>query len=426
MANLIINRTREVEIGTETLVKGMWKLEVVCPNGEIKKPFGDEWRPNLLMRRGLQQLVGGLAGALDHQTSIAALMNMAMYGNVITSPTDRTFNSGIAGSPAYASITNDTQVGIFGYSSFSSVGGAGNTVTDNLNTGSRIFQKTYDFLATPNVQTVKEILITDHGATQTRGSGLPPTVGYGNGDILSRFILPSPVVLAQYQFLRLTYALQVTIPAITAAGEINIDVQSGSFNGLGKLRCFGSFNNIFGRMDANGSPLSAQIRNTCGGSTESTRDGKVLPWSMVGIRTGATLVPGGDSAGTSQFPLPTVGDNLSTAYTKQPSSEHVFSDGAGGSTTDLGLSNGNLSWTRGATLLFPATNPNLSDQYIGGITFVSLGNLSAGGCGPYMPNNFDLSGWYWRFTDIGGSPRGQLKDINFALAVNITSTASIT
>lgn len=420
MANLIINRTREVEIGTETLVKGMWKLEVVCPNGEIKKPFGDEWRPNLLMRRGLQQLVGGL----DQHTSIASLMNMAMYGNVISSPTDRTFNSGIVGSPAYTSITNDTQVGIFGHSSFSSVGGAGNTVTDDLNTGSRTFQKTYDFLATPNVQTVKEILITDHGLTQSRGTGLPTTVAWGSGDMLSRFILPSPVVLAQYQFLRLTYALQVTIPAITAAGEINIDVQSGSFNGLGKLRCFGSFNNIFGSMDANGSTLAAQIRNGCGGTNEANRSAKALAWSMVGNRTGATLVPGGDSAGTSQVPLPTVGDNLSSTYTKQPGSEHVYTDGAGGSTTDLGLSNGNLSWTRGATLLFPATNPNLSDQYIGGITFVSLS--SAGGCGTYMPNNFDLAGWYWRFTDIAGSPRGQLKDINFALAVNITSTASIT
>lgn len=416
MANLIINRTREVEIGTETFVKGMWKLEVVCPNGEIKKPFGDEWRPNLLMRRGLQQLVGGL----DQHTTIASLMNMAMYGNVVTSPTDRTFNSGIVGGPAYASITNDSQVGIFGYSSFSSVGAAGNTVTDNLTTGSRTFQKTYDFLATPNPQTVKEILITDNVTSQARGSGLAAA------DILSRFVLPSPVPLAQYQFLRLTYALQITIPAITAAGEINIDVQSGSFNGLGKLRCFGSFNNIFGRMDANGAPLSAQQRGNCGGSTDTVRDGKVLPWCMVAQRTGATIVPGGDVSGTAQVPLPAVGADLSNTFSKQAGSEHVFTDGAGGSITDIGLSNGNLSWTRGATLLFPATNPNLSDQYIGGITFVSLGSSGGFGCLYYMPNNFDQSGWYWRFTDAGGAPRGQLKDINFALAVNITNTASIT
>lgn len=418
MANLIINRTREVEIGTETLVKGMWKLEVVCPNGEIKKPFGDEWRPNLLMRRGLQQLVGGL----DHHNTIASLMNMAQYGNVLTSPTDRTFNSGTVGSPAYTSIMNDTQVGIFGHSSFSSVGGAGNIVSDNLSIGSRTFQKTYDFLAVPNAQTVREILITDTANVQTRGTG------FLAGDILSRFILPgNGVPLAQYQFLRLTYALQVTIPAITQDGEINIDVQSGSFNGLGRLRCFGSFNNIFGRMGTDGTPLSAQVRNACGGNpaNETMRDGKILPWCLVGARTCGTLVPGGID-GTSQVPLPTVGQDLASNFSKQAGSDSVFTDGAGGSITDLGLSNSNLSWTRGATLLFPATNPNLTDQYIGGIMFTSLAPNTNYGCPYYTPNNFDAAGWYWRFTDVGGAARGQLKDINFALAVNITNTASIT
>ena len=411
MANLIINRTREVEIGTETLVKGMWKLEVVCPNGEIKKPFGDEWRPNLLMRRGLQQLVGGL----DGHSTIASLMNMAQYGNVVLSPTDRTFRSGIVNTTNYSSITNDTQSGLFGHSSFSSVGAAGNIITDNFTTGSRTFQKTYDFLATPNAQTVTEILITDNPNNQTRGAGLLAA------DMLSRFVLPSPVPLAQYQFLRLTYALQITIPALTAAGEINIDVQSGSFNGLGKLRCIGTFNNIFGNMDVNGNPISAASRNpkACGFSVNDRA--RITPWCLVSQGTTcASLVAGGDSSGTGQIPFPSVNAGIGTSQTIQPSSNHVTTAGAGGSVTDLGLSNGNLSWTRGATLLFPATNPNLPDQYIGGIVFGSFDTSCM------SDTNFDYAGWYWRFTDAGGAPRGQLKDINFALAVNITNTASIT
>lgn len=415
MANLIINRTREVEIGAETLIKGMWKIEVVCPNGEIKKPFGDEWRPNLLMRRGLEQLSGGVSSF----STIAQLMNTAQYGNVTLSPTDRTYNNGLVNA-GYNGIQNDTQNGIFGYSSFSSVGGAGNIVTDNLNTGSRTFQKTYDFLATPNQQTVKEILITDWGGDNSRGTGRI------DSNMLSRFILPSPLVLAQYQFLRLTYALQVTIPAITPAGEINIDVQSGSFNGLGRLRLIGLFNDIFGSMNTTGQPVAASLRNSCG---ESYAD-KRLPWCIACAsgsgRTFATLVPGGDISGTAQFDFPAVNTLVPNTLVRQTGSEYVTTDGAGGSVVDLGLSNGNLSWTRGATLLFPATNPNLPDQYIGGIIFST--RSSGGSCAGVLPSapNFDRSGWYWRFIDASGNKRGQLKDINFALAVNVQQTTSIT
>jgi hypothetical protein len=239
--------------------------------------------------------------------------------------------------------------------------------------------------------------------------------------MLSRFVLPTPVVLAQYQFLRLTYALQVTIPAITQAGEINIDVQSGTFSGLGRLRCVGAFNNIFGSMATNGEPIDAIFRSGACGDVA-----KRNPWCLVSsFRTHATLAPGGDSSGSAQPAFPAVNTNMSTSIAAQSSASSVQSDGAGGSVIDLGLSNNNLSWTRGATLLFPATNPNLPDQFIGGVFFTS-GATTTGGCNSAHNGSFDYAGWYWRFVDLAGNPRGQLKDINFALAVNITHTASIT
>jgi hypothetical protein len=239
--------------------------------------------------------------------------------------------------------------------------------------------------------------------------------------MLSRFILPSPVVLAQYQFLRLTYALQITIPAITAAGEVNIDVQSGSFNGLGKLRCVGSFNQIFGSMTTNGEPIDTLFRSAfCGNITKRN------PWCLVSsFRTHATLVPGGDLSGTAQMAFPAVNTDVNASIAAQTSAASVQSDGAGGSVIDLGLSNGNLSWTRGATLLFPATNPNLPDQYIGGV-FFTPGASTGSSCNTALSTGFDFSGWYWRFVDLSGNPRGQLKDINFALAINVAHTASIT
>lgn len=409
MANLIINRTREVEIGAETFINGKWKLEVVCPNGEIKKPLGDHWRPNLLIRRGaLLQL----AALIDQHETIASLMNTAQYGNRVDSPNDRDYNGGVVNS-TWSTITTDAQLGMFGYSSYSSVGSAGNTVTTNLSTGSIIFQKTYDFLATPNQQTVKEIVITDWTGDNTRGTGR------ADSDILSRFVLPQPVVLDQYQFLRLTYALQVTIPAIVT--PISIDVQSGDFNGLGQLKCVGAFSNIFGWMNSTGQPQSACTRSPC---SSSSCYGKPLPWCMVGRdRTIGVLLAGGDLSGTAQPAFPAINQNIDTTLRAQPGSQYVYSDGPGGSTYNIGYSNGNLSYSRGATLLFPATNPNLTEQYIGGILITPT---RSGGCGDFRSDSLGYAAWYWRFTDALGNPRGQLKDINFALAINVQHTASIT
>lgn len=408
MANLIINRTREVGIKSDTFIKGMWKIEVVCPNGEIKKPLGDEWRPNLLMTRGLLNL----AGRIDDWQSIASLMRVAQYGNRTNNATDRDYNNGIVNS-TWATITTDAQLnGIFGWSGYSSVGGSGNTVVDDYQTGSRTFTKTYDFLATPNLQTVKEILITDY-SSGNRGTGR------AESDILSRFILPSPVVLEQYQFLRLTYSLQVTIPAIIS--PINIDVQSGDFNGLGQLKCIGQFYNIFGSMDSNGTPQCALDR--VAGTT--TIQCKRLPWTMIGQKCTGALMPGGDPEGTSQYQFPGVNVNIDSSIRKAPGSSYVYSDGPGGVIGNVGYSNGNLSYTRSATLLFPATNPNLTEQYIGGILITTRIN-SNDSYYDMREDSLGYSAWYWRFTDALGNPRGQLKDINFALAINVENTASIT
>lgn len=400
MANLIINRTREFTLGAETLIKGMWKVEIVHPNGEIEKPFGDEMRPNLLMRRGLTNL----AGVGNGWASIAYLMRTAQYGNDVTAPTDRNYGDSYTGN--WNTTTSDSNIGIFNWSAYSSV--TSNTASTDTVNGTRVFTKVYDFLATTYQHTVREILITDYNSGG-RGAGKGT-----NAYVLSRFVLPEEIKLLQYQFLRLTYSLQVTIPAIVT--PINIDVSSGSFSGLGLLQCVGSYGSIFGGMASNGDPQNATYKRCCGYSDTA----KPTPWCMVGT-AGAygVLMPGGDEDGSNQvnFPAPNVNfHNIGI----QPSSTRVGTSSAGSSITNIGFSNGDLSYTRGATLLFPATNPNVSDAYIGGIFFSPIDDANIG-------DQTNYGGWYWRFTD--GTPngkRGQLKDINFALAVNIQHTASIT
>jgi hypothetical protein len=406
MANLIINRTREVTLGTETFIKGMWKVEIVHPNGEIEKPFGDEMRPNLLMTRGLLSLAGTQVG----WGSIARLMVVAQYGNDITASTDRNYKSGVIN--GWNTTTSDANTGIFNWSGYSSV--TSNTVSTDTVNGTRVFTKVYDFLATTYQHTVREILITDYNDPGNRGAGRAYQTNSGIGTtVLSRFVLPAPVTLQQYQFLRLTYSLQVTIPAIVT--PINIDVSSGSFSGLGLLKCVGGYTNIFGSMNSAGTPLDASYRYY-GSST-----GKPTPWCMVGqAGTSGYLMPGGDSSGSTQVAFPAVNVDFHNIGA-QASSVRVGTSSAGSSITNIGYSNSNLSYTRGATLLFPATNPNISNAFIGGIFFTAIDDS-----GGMQAAATDYAGWYWRFVDGANNPRGQLKDINFALAVNIQHTASIT
>lgn len=398
MANLILNKTKEVEIISETRLKGMWKVEVVCPNGEVKKPFGDKMRPNLLMRQGLDMLAGV---TFTDSGSIAQFIVGAMYGNNTASPTSRTLYTTTNSLPM---ISNDSQTGFFGWSTFNSTNDC--AAQPLTSTGSVIFTKTYDFLAVPNTQTVTEILIIGGSLTTQQRN----TTQLSGGNVLSRFILPSPITLSQYQFLRLTYSLQVTIPA--TVNYENVNVSSGDFNGYGLLRRVGTFNRIFGGMSLAGSPLT--YNNVPGAAYRQ-------PWLMMSVNGGtAMLLPGGDANGSSQ-PTPPVGPNID--FNGNPilaTSSSVHTNSVGGEMVDEGYSSDSLSRSKRGKVLFAATNPLVS-SYIGGIFITPIGSST---------QNFsttDFQGWYWQFTDLTGqNARGQLKDQNFALVINFRQTSSIT
>lgn len=398
MANLIFNRTKEAEVVTETKLKGMWKVEVVCPNGEVKKPFGDKMRPNLLMKRALDMLGGNEFTA---SSTIAQLMVGAMYGNNVASPTSREI---YALTNVLPMISNDGQTGQFGWSTYNSTNNC--TATPNTATGSMTYTKTYDFLAVPNTQTVTEILIIGGSLTTQQRN----TTQLSGGNVLSRFILPAPVVLSQYQFLRLTYSLQITIPATITYP--NVDVSSGDFSGYGKLIRVGSFARIFGSMSASGEPIG--YNNYLNNRTYRQ------PWLMMSaLGATAILLPGGDQLG-SQQPQPPVGPNIDfDSRNKLATSSAVHTDSVGGEMVDEGYSNSNLSLNKRGKVLFAATNP-LTSSYIGGIYIMPFGTSA------YDYVATDYHGWYWQFTDLNGAPRGQLKDQNFALVINFRQTSSIT
>lgn len=398
MANLIFNKTKEVEVISETRLKGMWKVEVVCPNGEVKKPFGDKMRPNLLMKRGLDMLGGK---EFVTSSSIASFMVGAMYGNNQTSPTSRELYTLTNALPM---ISNDQQTGQFGWSTYNSTNDCAAVPT--VANGSMTYTKTYDFLAVPNTQTVTEVIIIGGSLTTQQRN----TTQLAGGNVLSRFILPAPVILSQYQFLRLTYSLQVTMPATISYP--NIDISSGDFSGYGKLIRVGTFARIFGSMSLTGEPIG--YNNYLNNATYRQ------PWLMISDR-GATaiLLPGGDAGGNQQ-PTPPVSPNTDFENrTKLATSVAAHTSSTGGESVDEGYSNSGLSISKRGRILFTATNPLVS-SYIGGIYIMPTPSVTI----DYTAT--DYHGWYWQFTDLNNGPRGQFKDQNFALAINFRQTSSIT
>jgi hypothetical protein len=304
-------------------------------------------------------------------------------------------------------IQNDSQSGQFAWSTYNSTNDCQATPVSPVgSTGAMLFRKTYDFLAVANTQTVQEILIFGGNGLQTQQRN---TTQLSGGNVLSRFILPSPVTLSQYQFLRLTYSLQVTIPA--TINYENINVSSGDFNGYGILRRVGSFARIFGSMSQAGSPVTYNNINNVGYRQ---------PWLMMSTN-GATalLLPGGNESGNDQ-PAPPIGANIDwNGNAILASSSAAHTNGTGGEIVDEGYSTDGLSRSKRGKILFPATNP-LNSSYIGGIFLTAIGSSTQ------SFTQTDYQGWYWQFTDLLNQKRGQLKDLNFALVINFRQTSSIT
>jgi hypothetical protein len=431
--NLLLKRYVEAEVNNNTHVDGKWRVEVVCPNGEVKKPLGEKWRKNLIQDRGLNIFNGTFtshAGGTGGQ-SIEGFINSALFGSDSSDPfsSDKTAptspNDSLYWSKRLTSnVVENTSPNI-----------------DDLNEGSRIFRRAWDFaaLSAGETRTVREIMILASsypggytGADQLKGTQY--TFGT-NLAVISRFILPEPITLTEFQFLRLYYSIKVTVPSIV--NPVEISLESSGFDATGQLKLVGLWSSIF----------------STNGHSWNTRSGygylgtQVIrpwtPWALIGRYGCSALIVAGNTDPNLNYNFPDVGENTGITYGQlYDDTQTVTQSLPGGSMNPIGGSVAeilpvNQTLTREASLLFQANNPSVESP-LGGIIIMPVGGIENGsqlmtaGSNPvFQPYVIDTDYaaaryfWYWRFTDeTFSSPRSVIKDRNYGLAINLRQTMS--
>ena len=375
--NILKKRHIEAEIENRTNIDGEWKVEIVCPNGEIKKPLGDKWRKNLIQDRGLNIFNGTYAGFNGGvgTTSISSFINSAYFGDSNADPfaTDKTF---LTSSNANIYWTKrNTQ----------NVPENTNPNSDDLATGSRTFTKVWDFasLAAGETRNIREILIavtTSPGissADQLKGTQGTFTT---NIAAISRFILPSTITLTEFQFLRLYYSIKITVPAIVT--PVPITLSNNGFDGTGQLKLIGLWSSIF-----SGNGHLWQYRSGFGSLINVTSIPHT-PWALIGRDGIAALTLKGNSDPNLNFQFPAVGADFNVTYGNglYDATQRVLHTSPGCSLNPISTVDGTIvgsSVSREATLLFQANNPSVNDP-LAGIVFLSRGegNNFTGGSAP--------------------------------------------
>jgi hypothetical protein len=116
------------------------------------------------------------------------------------------------------------------------------SIVDNVANGTRTFKKVYDF---PTIEI---------GDTNTEVREIGVFTNWKNTKtVFAKFLLPNTIKLAHGQFLRLFY--DFTIGSDMINSPLNVNIESGSFNGDGEIKLCGRFDDIFGSFDTNGNPV---------------------------------------------------------------------------------------------------------------------------------------------------------------------------
>jgi len=461
--NILKRVYSEAEIENKIGINGEWKIEVVCPNGSVKKPLGDKWRKNLIQDRGLN-IFNGTYGSFginpisflsDEAGSIGGytpgssgtvskgLIHSAYFGDSSDAPfsTNNTFLRGLDNNIFWTKRLT------------ANIAENASPMSNDIGSGTRTMTRVWDFRALQpgQIKMVREIGISA-GTTCGIGSADQAIGSEGtfttNVPLISRFVLPEAVELKEYEFLRLYYTIKITIPAITIGGTVPINLSNNGFDAWGRLRLIGPWSSIF---DGNGSRFDDNYSGGAGSQfINITRP--LIPWSIIGrgaVAGGVSSIGAGglgaaflkgNTDPTQNFDFPSPNTDFSILYSTLPwydTEPYVSTSTAGGTLTPVGTSeivpvNGVVS--REASILFPANNPS-SDGPIAGMIILPQSTLSKSSVlSPRVTLGYPLYGtvstwgswtalgrmaWYWQFTDeTYTTKRSVIKDRNYGLSVS--------
>lgn len=302
-------------------VGGKWKASVVnASTGAEYFPFGDVFRPNLILNQGLRMLVSTPTDNFFY-TPWSYLVYVAYIraGGDGTAPA--VTQTGLQGTQITGSWENTPGTVPFG--------------VDSTTEGSRTMYKSIDFPLATATQTIREFAVklsSNANGDNFAGTGL---------QTYSRFVTPdnTPIVVNVGQFLRVVYALKFVCPDIVS--PVSVSATAGSFVLDGSLQQVGTYDRIFGRISGDpGWDYTASLNLR-------SRPGVYGDWP----HSRACLL---NSAAVSIQPTP----NVQPTMTAAPGSVCL--------TTATKANVTDFSHT--VSYLFPAFNPS-ADTSVGGILF---------------------------------------------------------
>jgi len=205
---------------------GTWKVAIVnASTGAVHHPFGDKFRHNLILNQGLDLFVGS-----------ATYYNDSSVGGATAAHLVSTLSRAGVGTSTTAAANSQTGIQAGAVYTQTATSGFNHSTTDDTGAGSRTFVRSYDFAPVASPVTYNEAVI------EAQRQNIGALYAY------SRFVFPSGVSLVAGQFLRLSYALKITVPCIVT--PINVTISNGGFTGDGTIKLVGTFNTIFGSLNS--------------------------------------------------------------------------------------------------------------------------------------------------------------------------------
>ena len=283
-------------------LKGRYKFITVSPDGRESYPLGDKWHDNLILNSGLDMLFNGAPPA--------------------NAPTDL----GFLGVMAYCRLSEGETGSV----------SPTDTLLANQNTSTGSYVKTNP----SGTDTVNQVTYTTDStyikATFQRTFVFPPQnaaknwngIGVSNSaaaldPLFSKLITVGTVTVAGDAELRVVYQLTVNVPK----DHISVTISSGGFTGNGHLMAVGTYANLLGGINANGTQSGGTS-----GSVAAFLRGREAP-------TGYLL---------SNTPLPSTNTNIVPSFCGASLADSIHTSSTAGSyTTGQKHRDSTVTWAAG-------------------------------------------------------------------------------